>query len=194
MLLNEYMGESIGVREEEKVSKSVLKYNLRKLKPVHREIARRLLCGERPKSISKALGISASNLSIIIHSPVFQKHLKRLEERRDASVVDVSRMLRDISPVALDIIERLMYLSKNERLKFDAAESILDRAGFGKMLRSDVNFKGNMNYSNLTREEIIQLVIDRLERMKADTVTDEAIEQIEGPSIESISYDANNTR
>lgn len=150
------------------MSTSVVKYSLGEIRPFHREIARRLVVGERPKAIKEALGISDSRFSIITSSPLFKVEVKKLEVQRDAGVIDITKTLKELSPIALEQIERTMYKTKSDSIRLQAAESILDRAGYSKITKSDVNVSGTINHSSLTKDEIRQLIKDRLERMRND--------------------------
>jgi len=150
------------------MSISVVKYSLGEIRPFHREIARRLVVGERPKAIKEALGISDSRFSIITSSPLFKVEVKKLEVQRDAGVIDITKTLKELSPIALEQIERTMYKTKSDSIRLQAAESILDRAGYSKITKSDVNVSGTINHSSLTKDEIRQLIKDRLERMRND--------------------------
>lgn len=145
-----------------KYSNSVEKYKLEYIRPYHREIARRLVLGQRQAQIAQDLGISQTRLSIIVNSPLFQRELKRLEELRDSGVGDVFKTLQDIAPVALETVERLMYQSKSEKIKLEAAQAILDRAGFGTTSKVDVRSVVTHQYHNYTNEELFQLVKERL--------------------------------
>lgn len=147
-------------------SQTVVRYGLGYIRPYHREIARRLVLGERAVDISKSLGMGQERLSIIVNSPLFKLEVKRLEEMRDNGVADVQQTLREISPIALEVIERTMHSSKSEALKFAAAQDVLDRAGFGKTTKVISNVSGNITHSNMSEAELRQLVVDRVQRIK----------------------------
>ena len=152
-------------------SLSVTKYGLGYIRPYHREFARRLVLGEKAKEICDALGVSESRFSIIVNSPLFKMEIKRLEEMRDRGVGDVTQTLRELSPIALEVVERTMHKAKSESMRFTAAESILDRAGFGKTSRTDVRVSGGIASSNLSQAELRKLVEERVKRMKDEIET-----------------------
>jgi hypothetical protein len=157
------------------VSESVELYGLEQVRPYHREIARRLVLGQRPSEIAKDLGWSVSRLSIIINSPLFKMEIARLEQIRDTGVADVGKTLKELSPIALETVERIMYQSKSERLKLEAAETVLDRAGYGTINKVDVKGSVVHNYHNYTKEELQELVKDRLERMRQEQLEREKL-------------------
>lgn len=147
-------------------SQTVTQYGLGYIRPYHREIARRLVLGEMQSDIARALGLSINRMSVIVNSPLFKLEVKRLEQSRDAGVADVQQTLQSISPIALEVVERTMYSSKSETLRFSAAQDVLDRAGFGKTSKVITNVTGHVTHSNLSEAELRQLVIERVQRIK----------------------------
>ena len=69
-------------------------------------------------------------MSMIVNSPLFKLEVKKLERERDASTTDVTRQIREAAPDAIEQLQRTMYTAKSQRLRFDAAKDILDRAGY----------------------------------------------------------------
>lgn len=149
-------------------SKSVERYGLSYIRPYHREIARRLVLGEMQSDIARDLRMSDSRMSIIVNSPLFKREIKRLEEARDSGTIDVTQTLRELSPVALEQVERTMYNRSGTRLGFDAACTILDRAGYGAINKQNINLTGQVavKSSNMTDEELRSLVEERVKRMQ----------------------------
>lgn len=156
-------------------SDSVARYGLQYIRPYHREFARRMVLGQKAVDICADLGVSEARFSIIINSPLFKIELKRLEEARDKGVADVTQTLRELSPLALEQVERTMYHAKSDRLRFDAAESILDRAGYGKSSKLEV--KATHEHSSLTEEEMKKLVMERIQRIRDEASKKEAMEK-----------------
>ncbi len=169
----------------QKQSPSVEKYGLAFVRPYHREIARRLILGEKQSEIARDIGMTASRMSIICNSPLFKLELRRLEMERDASCVDVTKTLRELSPVALEQVERTMYTAKSQRLRYDAASSILDRAGYGAINKQDIRMQGQVlvKTSNMTDDELRRLVAQRVDAMNTEKETKEKAE-VEGAAIE----------
>ncbi len=147
-------------------SSLVTRFALGYIRPYHKEIARRLVLGEKAVDISKSIGIGESRLSIIVNSPLFKLEVKRLEEMRDNGVADVQQTLREISPIALEVIERTMHSAASPTLRFSAAQDVLDRAGFGKTSKVISTISGNVTHSNLSEAELRQLVVERVKRIK----------------------------
>jgi len=164
----------MGQIPQDDMSNSVVKYSLGYIRPHHREIARRLILGQRQSQICHDLGMSPDRMSIIVNSPLFKVELKRLEKERDNGATDISRTLKELSPVALETVERTMYNADSARLRFDAAESVLDRAGYGRINKSDIRVSGNIDHSAMTEDEMRQLVADRVQRMRDELAAREA--------------------
>ena len=139
-------------RIPEPMSPSVERYGLSYIRPYHREIARRLVLGEKASSVCLDLNMSPSRMSIIINSPLFKLELRRLEQARDADTVDVTKTLRELSPVALEVVERTMYMAKSESLRFNAAQDVLDRAGVAKV--SKLVGQVIHDYASMSDEEL----------------------------------------
>lgn len=134
-----------------------------------------MVLGERTCQIAEDIGMSESRLSIIINSPLFKLEIKRLEEMRDNDVGDVTQTLRELSPIALEVVERTMHRSPSPRLRFDAAESILDRAGYGKVSKAEVRVSGGVVTANLSDIELRKLVEQRVNKLQNEIQEKEAL-------------------
>jgi hypothetical protein len=148
------------------MSESVSKYGLKFIRPYHREIARRLVLGESQSDICRDLGMSTSRMSIIVNSPLFKIELRKLEEARDNGVVDISHQLKEMAPGALEIIERTMFQSKG-KLRFMAAQDILDRAGVTKKTEIGVHTNQTVTH-NLSIDELRKLVRQRIDKVNQE--------------------------
>jgi len=149
------------------MAKSVELYGLQYVTPYHRELARRIVLGATRVSLCEEFNITPTRLSIITESPLFKRELMRLEEMRDQGVADVTQTLRDISPLAVDILERTMYKTKSDSLKVNIAKDILDRAGHGAITKAvvDVVSRKAVGYEDLSLEEKRRLLSERIEKM-----------------------------
>jgi len=147
-------------------SQNVENLALTYIRPYHREIARRLVLGETAARICRSIGMGEGRMSIIVNSPLFKLEIKRLEDLRDGGVADVTQTLKELSPLALEVVERTMHGSKSETLRFSAAQDVLDRAGYGKTTKVLAQFAGNITHSTLSEAELRQLVLDRVQRIK----------------------------
>lgn len=157
------------------MSKTVEKYGIAAMRPYHAELARRVVLGASNIQLCEEFNLSLPRLSVVIHSPLFKLELDRVQKLRDQGVVEVTKTLQEISPLALDILERTMYHTKSEKNRIKIAETILDRAGYGAVQKSvvDLTSRNEQGYSNLTIEEKKRLAIERLERMREDAAKKE---------------------
>ncbi len=64
-----------------RVSTGNRKYNLKKLKPVHRQIIARLCWGVRPKQITLELGVSKNTISNAKCSPIGQQLIAEMDNQ-----------------------------------------------------------------------------------------------------------------
>ena len=112
------------------------------MKERHREIARRLVAGDRDVDISKEMGITQGRLWVIKNSPAFQQHLRTLSERADLAAQNVQGRIQQMAPVAMGIIEAVI---KGEKIgqetpgmavRLSTSEKLLDRAGYSPVQRS----------------------------------------------------------
>lgn len=151
-------------------------YSLNYIRPRHSEIARRLVLGQTQSNICRELGMSTSRMSMIVNSPLFKLEVLKLERERDSNTVDVTKQIREAAPDCLDVLQRVMYTSKSERLKVDIAQDILDRAGYNAIQKT-VGIQ--VSTDGMQDSELRDLLTKRLERVE------EAAEVTEAQAVEA---------
>ena len=161
-------------------SPTVKTYELKHIRPRHREIARRLVLGESVKQISIDLGMSAHALYLITNSDLFKLELKRLEEQRELETVNIAHQLEEIAPQALDTLEKTMHTADDDKLRVSCAKDLLDRAGYGAVQK---NVNVNIDTSNLSLEAKRKLLAERIQKAKTDA-EDKAAKLREAQEIE----------
>jgi hypothetical protein len=170
------------------VSASTEKYGLKYIKPYHRELARQIVLGASQRELCDMFHLDQSKLSLITTSPLFLIELQRLEDLRDRGIADVTTTLREVSPIALDILERTMYFTKSETLKVSIAKDLLDRAGHGAITKAvvDVHSRSETGYSDLSLPERQRLVAQRIQKMMEEkAVQEKEIEEAQNvPEVE----------
>lgn len=137
------------------------------IRPRHREIMRRLICGQQQVQIAQEMGFTQSRLSIIVRSPLFQAALKQLENQiRDrviSSVGDVTDRLLTLQPKAVDVLESLMTdEKKSPNVRRGCARDILDLAASG---RKKDHGDGMSEYAKLV-DESYRRALEEREREK----------------------------
>ena len=127
----------------------------------HREAARMLAMGITKKVVAARLNMTPENLYVISKQPEFKAEIARLHTIRDNGATDIISEFKELSPDAVDELSRVLYTGETERNRMQAAESILDRAGFAKINKSDISVKGHVNVSRLSEAEIVDMLIGR---------------------------------
>jgi len=122
--------------------------------------------------------MSPPGFSKVINSPLFKLEIARLERERESGVTDITRTLKELSPLALEQIERTMYTTKSDGIRLRAAETILDRAGHGAINKTDIRATVNHNhtYGEMSDAELRRLAEERL--MNAKNVTAQKEEEL----------------
>lgn len=130
----------------------------------HREIARRLVAGDRQCDIARDLGLTESRLSIIVNSPEHQRLVHELSTEADHGATDIAGRLRSLSSNAVDVLELVI---KRETaplmvaLQVKVAEMILDRAGHGPT--KNINQGGRVEHT-VAAEGVLGSALEALRR------------------------------
>lgn len=89
--------------------------------------------GYQPSEIALATGFTPGQMTRILHSPLFQAELLRLESQADDVAVNVGRDLKRMAERAVEILDENLHSEDLSReLKTKTAFDVLDRAGYGK--------------------------------------------------------------
>lgn len=121
----------------------------------HKEIARRLLLGERQMDIARDMKLSQNWISIVCSSPAFIKYLDGLRARTEVGISDVRKEITAGAVEGIKVLRSLL-TSSNEQIQLKAATDLLDRDGFGAVKRVEQQVSGT-----------VHLTADRLEELKA---------------------------
>jgi len=131
---------------------------------VHKEIARRIVLGQKNNVIAEALNCSYQLVSNVRNSPVIKEHTEIMQGAADAECVDVARRITEMAPAALDVLETILTEKEGQAslaLKLKTAESILDRAGHSKIQKTQ-NLHAHLtgDQLNAIKERAIQKARD----------------------------------
>ena len=104
----------------------------------HKEIARRLVAGDRQKDIADDMKITYSRMSIICNSPAFKSQLERLSIGADNGALDVQDRVTALSSDAMAVLEDVLQNGEHlpKKLQVDVARDIMDRAGHGAVKKT----------------------------------------------------------
>lgn len=103
---------------------------------VHREIARRIVLGQKNTVIAEALNCTPEMVSMVRNSPVVKDHTAIMCGAADADTIDVAKRIQDLAPDALNVLKNILNDEEGKAslaLKARVAESLLDRAGHSKI-------------------------------------------------------------
>jgi hypothetical protein len=130
-----------------------------------REIARRLVVGDRQCDIARDLNMTPGRMSIICNSTIFKKYLGSISERREEKACDISEKIRKGAELGVTVLYDA--LSSNDAhisLKAKIAQDFLDREGHGKVstVKTEVTHV-------LTAGKIEELKRLRAERLRSIT-------------------------
>jgi len=101
-------------------------------------MARMFLEGMQPGEVASVTGFSPGQITRILHSPLFEAELARLESQAEIEVVTVGNELKKMASRAIEILDENLH-SQDEvvvsrELKTKTAFDVLDRSGHGKRL------------------------------------------------------------
>ena len=131
------------------------KYAPAELGEAHREIIRLYAMGAGVQEIATEMGCSRSHVRYVVNSPLAMEMRRELQERKDEKCADVMGRLAEMCPNAVKLMQDVMdgEMEASIPLRIKVCESILDRAGYGKIARTQ-----NFNVSTaLTAEDILDL-------------------------------------
>lgn len=101
--------------------------------PHHRSMVRAAFEGARPKELAEAYGMTESQISCVINSPIFQAELNRLEAEAELALTEARRNLKFLAEKSVHLVsEELERLSEADsfperKLKLRTCFDVLDR-------------------------------------------------------------------
>lgn len=124
-------------------------YEVKKVWESHKEIMRRVLLGQKNVDIAKALGITPQTVSNVRNNPLVREQISMLEDIRDNRAVDISRDIKELSPIALEVMKAAMQDPGSPwGVKVRSAMDLLDRGGY------QAPKQVNVLHAHLTHEAI----------------------------------------
>ena len=105
-------------------------YEPDKLNARHREMVRLTILGYKNIQIASILGVSQSNVCIILNSPLAKELIDNFKDARDGSAKDVQRRFEEIAPMATETVFDIMTGDgETSTNKLKAATLVLEVAG-----------------------------------------------------------------
>ena len=103
--------------------------------PHHRSMARMFLEGMQPGEVATVTGFTPGQVTRILHSPLFEAELARLESQAEQEAVTVVGELKKMASRAIEVLdENLQAGNISRELKTKTAFDILDRSGHSKRI------------------------------------------------------------
>jgi hypothetical protein len=140
---------------------------IHQLKNHHRSMARDIVAGGlRNHQIAKTYGMSESQISIIVNSPLFQAECARLEEMIEDETVGAKQRLLALAPQATKVLAENLYDDSVDmevrRLKTKSAIDILDRIIPKKegVKAGTINIQQNIDARKMSTEDLRDEVFD----------------------------------
>lgn len=115
-------------------------FEVSEMSNLHHEITRRLLLGEKQKSIAESLNCHQQTVSNVKNSQVVQDKLNVMQSARDANSVDISKEIQRIAPQALENLREVINDEEDQvplHMKVKESNNLLDRAGYGAKQKSE---------------------------------------------------------
>ena len=150
---------------------------INQLKNHHRSMARDVVVGGlRNNQLAKLYGMSESQISIIVNSPVFLAECARLEEEVEDQVVGAKQRLLALAPQSVKVLSRNVYEESSDlevrRLQTKTAIDILDRIipkRTGVPQSGTVNIQQNIvNVEKMSTEELREDVFGLIEATEGE--------------------------
>jgi len=103
--------------------------------PHHRSMARMFLEGLQPGEVALITGFSPGQVTRILHSPLFEAELARLESQAEIETIAVGSELKRMARRAIEVLDENLHAENVSReLKTKTAFDVLDRSGHVKKL------------------------------------------------------------
>jgi len=128
----------------------------------YKEIAALHVLGLKNVQIAERMDLHQQTISQILAKPLVRHLVKTLRDKRDESTEDIQQAIMDECPIALRVLREAMegmmetpdgdLVPVDTKTRVSAAESFLDRAGFGKRTTAVVG-----TGSVLTSDELKQI-------------------------------------
>lgn len=104
--------------------------------PHHRSMARMFLEGMQPGEVAAVTGFTPGQITRILHSPLFEAELARLEGQAEIEAAGVGNELKRMAGRAIEILDENLHSQDTEmvsrELKTKTAFDVLDRSGHSK--------------------------------------------------------------
>lgn len=135
--------------------------------PHHRSMARMFLEGMQPGEVALATGFTPGQITRILHSPLFEAELTRLECQAEGESMSVVAEMKKMATRAIEVLdENLQADNISRELKTKTAFDILDRSGHSKRVDPQrhlhLHAHAHQKVSEMEQVELYETVEDLL--------------------------------
>ena len=130
----------------------------------HKAIAREAVKGTRPSDLALLFGMSCSQISSILGSPLFMAEMERLESQAEYEAVDVRSELEIRQGRALETIDMALNCG-DVKIAVATGFEVLDRTGYAKgaPMQKHLHLHAHGALDDLSDEDLAREAIDLLE-------------------------------
>ena len=151
------------------------KYQIQTVWAQHKEIARRLVLGEKHVDIARDMGITPAMVSYTANSHLVQQEMAVLMAKRDGMTVDIAQDIQELQPLALlKVVEAMIHTDATPADSARIGFGILDRGG-NSVVKKTINMNGTLTPADI--EEIKERGRKNLKASRA--IKEEGIEEAE---------------
>ena len=150
------------------------------LTPRHFKILDYAIEGRTPGDIAESLSMHLTQVSKIMHSPCFVHQLairrKLYEEKHDSMVVDEEdEVMKSLKQAAKDAASKIInkISSDDDKISLRAAESVLDRTGYSKIIKDERKGNTNIGPVIILTDKDVTRIVDTIEIENSANITGE---------------------
>lgn len=152
-------------------------YDIKTLWDHHQEIIRLLSMGYRPSAIAAELGVHPQTVSNIRNNPIAQAKIRELQGFRDDDAASISKRIRDLAPVAINVLEDSLFHAEENIEDKDSrshgiasARTVLEHAIPKKFEGRIIHGHVSLSQINKMKEEIERARVEKAIEVKAEVV------------------------
>lgn len=127
------------------------KYQIQRVWSQHKEIARRLVLGEKHVAIAKDMNVTPAMVSYTANSHLVKQEMAKLMAARDGITVDIATHIQELQPLALQsVVEAMVSVEATQADKGRLGLALLDRGGNSPIKRT-INMNGTLTKDDIEK-------------------------------------------
>ena len=112
--------------------------NLKRIRNIHKEIVRLAMLGAKNTAIADELGVTARLVHMVLSNPIIKEEMSKMQLQADTDTVDIAEQIHSGSKEAVVLLNKVIRGDEGDadiRTRVNAAQDLLDRAGYGKITK-----------------------------------------------------------